>query len=606
MGERNDEKHYLLLVEDERIVALSTRHALEAAGYAVTTAADGEAALALLTTEPRVDLVLMDIDLGPGMDGVATASALLERRALPIVFLTSHTEQAMVERVAPITRYGYVDKRSGTFVLLEAVARALQLFETEQQLRAIVSSRVASEIEELSYRSLFDAAPNPITIYDREARFVDLNKSALDWLGMSREQVFMRPLADIVPQMHEQTKQRVARCVDDGDRGHYVDRLEMRDGTVCWLSSTFERVQLPGRSEAVAQVISFDITEKKAEEAARAEQERLTDALMSAAPLMIYIYDVTEEQNVWVNDKYRRFLEEVDPDFGTNLSRNAILGLIHPDDRHVITDRDERRRQGRARPDEALEFRLGHGEHWRWMINRSAPFEYGEDGSVQKIIGFLFDITDQKQIQRQLEDLVEKNELLMQEMNHRVKNNLLMVRSLIHLTEAESGIDLSDLAHQVTSISLVHELLHESETTEKINIRSYLGRILESIFPPHGSHHVVVENNIASADFSPKAAGVVGLIVNEAATNAAKHAFTRSETHRFAVTLERPAPDEWQLTIENTGRPFPEDVSLENPTSLGLRLITMLASQLGGTVTLERAPLTRFLVRFPEEDQELG
>jgi two-component sensor histidine kinase len=188
----------------------------------------------------------------------------------------------------------------------------------------------------------------------------------------------------------------------------------------------------------------------------------------------------------------------------------------------------------------------------------------------------------------------------MQEMNHRIKNNLLMVRSLIHLAEDEKGVDLSDLAHQVTSISLVHELLHDTKSAEAINARSYVGRILDSIFPPLGVHEVVVENKIADVGFSPKAAGVLGLIVNEAATNAAKHAFGDGKHNRFSVSLERTAPTKWRLEIENTGTPFPKDVSLENPNSLGLRLITMLASQLEGSVELERDPTTRLIVQFTE------
>ncbi len=709
MGSRDGASPSILLVEDERIVALATQRALESAGYIVHTARTGNEAIDAITSEIALDLVLMDIDLGPEMDGVAAAAAMLEQRTIPIVFVTSHTEHTTVERVASITRYGYVDKQSGHPVLLEAIARALQLSKAERELRehrqwlatiteqaddgiavyesgsityatdryaqllgyensnelavttsdiiermhpgdrervvalyrkarehksesiryryrarrrdgsyvsvedvariihdpdggelrVIVTSRRISDIEELSYRSLFDAAPNPISIYDREARLVDLNRSALNALGMTREQIYMKPLEEIVPGMQEETKRRIARCIDEGDRSQYVDQITLANGSVRWFSSTFERVELRGHAEPVAQVISFDITKKKTDQFARAEHEKLTNVMMRAAPLMVYIYDVVERRNVWVNDSYQRFLEEIDPDSGVPLSRGAILELLHPDDRHVITDRDARRLNGDAPPEESLEFRVGRGNDWRWMVNRSAPFEYAEDGSIRKIIGFLFDITEQKQAQEELKEALQKNELLMQEMNHRVKNNLLMVRSLIHLTEAEKAVDLSDLAHQVTSISLVHELLHASNTTESINVRSYIDRVLESIFSPIGSSQVEVENRIADAAFPPKTVGVIGLIINESATNALKHAFRDPGTHRFSVELKHEA-GAWRLTIENTGRPFPDDVSLEEPHSLGLRLITMLISQLNGTVALERTPHTRFIIRFAE------
>jgi CheY-like chemotaxis protein len=104
-----DEKR-ILIVEDEAIVALAESFMLEKKGYAVDTVRSGEAALAYLEGGAAPDLILMDIDLGPGIDGTVAASAILQRRKLPIVFLTSHASKEMVEKVRGITRYGYIIK----------------------------------------------------------------------------------------------------------------------------------------------------------------------------------------------------------------------------------------------------------------------------------------------------------------------------------------------------------------------------------------------------------------------------------------------------------------------------------------------------------------
>ena len=86
----------------------------------------------------------MDIDLGPGkMDGIQAAEIILQQRDLPIVFCTSHAEKEIVERVKGITRYGYVIKNSGEFVMLETVNTAFDLFEACQNLKKKTGTAVA-------------------------------------------------------------------------------------------------------------------------------------------------------------------------------------------------------------------------------------------------------------------------------------------------------------------------------------------------------------------------------------------------------------------------------------------------------------------------------
>ena len=120
----------VLLVEDEPAIALLETHQLERAGYRVVTAVNGEQAVAKAqAAEPQVDIVLMDVDLGRGMDGTEAAREILATREVPIVFVSSHTEREIVERTEGITSYGYVVKNSGEVVLLASLRTAFRLFE---------------------------------------------------------------------------------------------------------------------------------------------------------------------------------------------------------------------------------------------------------------------------------------------------------------------------------------------------------------------------------------------------------------------------------------------------------------------------------------------
>jgi PAS domain S-box-containing protein len=126
----------VLLVEDEAIIALAQAEILTQAGYRVLTVGSGEEAVATVLSEPEIDLVLMDIDLGAGMDGTDAARRILAGREIPVVFLTSHTEREYVERAKSVSSYGYVVKNTGEFVLIESIEMALRLFEAQASLES--------------------------------------------------------------------------------------------------------------------------------------------------------------------------------------------------------------------------------------------------------------------------------------------------------------------------------------------------------------------------------------------------------------------------------------------------------------------------------------
>lgn len=124
----------LLIVEDDMIAAAVESQTLRQLGYEVITAGSAQEAINKIDTDRSIDLVLMDIDLGIGMNGTEAAKQILARRRIPIVFLTSHSEKELMENVRGITRYGYVIKNSGDFVLKSSIEMAFELFNAHESL----------------------------------------------------------------------------------------------------------------------------------------------------------------------------------------------------------------------------------------------------------------------------------------------------------------------------------------------------------------------------------------------------------------------------------------------------------------------------------------
>lgn len=129
------ERKCILLVEDEVLIAMGEKSQLEKEGYSVQTVNSGEKAVEAINVGCLCDLILMDIDLGKGMDGTQAAEMILRDHDIPIVFLSSHIEPEIVEKTEKITSYGYVVKNSSITVLDASIKMAFKLFDANRETR---------------------------------------------------------------------------------------------------------------------------------------------------------------------------------------------------------------------------------------------------------------------------------------------------------------------------------------------------------------------------------------------------------------------------------------------------------------------------------------
>ena len=177
----------ILLVEDEVITSMAQAQFLTNSGYSVIQAADGETAVSLALGNRMIDLVLMDIDLGQGIDGTQAAVMILAEKDIPILFLSSHSEEDMVRKVKNVTRYGYVVKNSGEFVLLSSIEMAFELFEAHSNMRE------REEHLDVTLQSIADC----VISTDHDGRIVRMNRAAEQLTGWSFGESAGRNLYDV-------------------------------------------------------------------------------------------------------------------------------------------------------------------------------------------------------------------------------------------------------------------------------------------------------------------------------------------------------------------------------------------------------------------------
>lgn len=260
--------------------------------------------------------------------------------------------------------------------------------------------------------------------------------------------------------------------------------------------------------------------------------------------------------------------------------------FLHPDYKeHFKQNFPYFKRAGKVRN---VEFQLTHKDGYSIDVSFNGCIESSKSGKFKYTHCVFQNITKQKEAERE-------KEFLMRELNHRTKNNLNMVSSLISLKQMalENKIDLSDIANQIKTISLVHEKLYKTDNIEYINFSEYIQDLLLNVFEGHG---VSIINNMRNYSLDARKAVSLGLVVNEIATNALKYGFT--ENKEFSISMIK--EDEFYiLKVTNNGNPFPEDKNLEDKMStLGIQLIISLVAQVKGTIELVKNPTT-FIIKFP-------
>lgn len=204
------------------------------------------------------------------------------------------------------------------------------------------------------------------------------------------------------------------------------------------------------------------------------------------------------------------------------------------------------------------------------------------------------------------QQLVERGELLFNELQHRVSNNIQVVAALLTLQKRDIADDaaraaIDDAARRLALIGRIHRQLYDPDGGRlgmAIFLEQLVADLLDAAGKPGIESSISVEAGISIAT---DASIPVALIVAETVSNALEHGFGSRDTGKLAISLRHMADSRLELSVEDDGRGLPEGFALEATTSLGLRIAQTLARQLGGTYALERNSTgTNALLVIPE------
>lgn len=224
-------------------------------------------------------------------------------------------------------------------------------------------------------------------------------------------------------------------------------------------------------------------------------------------------------------------------------------------------------------------------------------------GTELYVSSFL-DITDHKMADNKLKASLKEKEVLLQELHHRVKNNLQVISSLLslqsrYLTDKKSQELFNESQNRVRSMTLIHEMLYKSPDLSQVGFKQYIKELSSVLLSSYGAskNQISFKMEVGDIYLDINKAIPCGLILNELITNSLKHAFG-SGPGEIKVSFQKKEPGTYALEVEDNGVGIPEDIDINKSKSLGLRLVRTLTQQLGGSLSLEKVQGTKFKIIF--------
>jgi len=200
---------------------------------------------------------------------------------------------------------------------------------------------------------------------------------------------------------------------------------------------------------------------------------------------------------------------------------------------------------------------------------------------------------------------IGEKDVLIQEVHHRVKNNLQVILSLFDMqarqvNSEEAIVVFQDCKSRIRSMSLVHELLYGASDLSKIDFREYAQKLTSDLTNSynHGSNPVQIDIDLNKVELDISKAVPLGLLTNEILTNSLKHAFTKTESPRIFVK-QIPSSSNLVLLIGDNGSGLPAGTELGTAKSFGLRIISLLSEQLHSKTSVINDQGTVYKLEIP-------
>lgn len=365
------------------------------------------------------------------------------------------------------------------------------------------------------------------------------------------------------PDDHAHVNAAVAASFDPAGSGHYAAEyrvISRRDGITRRISATGRTTFVDGKPVRLVGTVR-DVTDLRAEQEAAAAAERFAQNLIATAPTMVYIYSLAEQRNLYITPQARAAIGLSQSD-AADLDGELMRTIMHTDDQHRVSAHHAKLRLARHDGPFAIEYRMRHVDGtWHWYASQDIVHARNAAGEVTEILGAALDITHRHQLH-------EQREMLMLELNHRVKNIVSVVQAIASMT-LRRDCDVSAwkaFEQRIQAMSRAQdELVHGG--WESVD----LGTLLRRTLNPYLREEARLRIEGPTVSLPSRDAVNVAMAVHELATNAVKYGALSNDAGSVTLTWQMPM-DRIELRWSEAGGPH---VSPPTHKGFGLNVINM-------------------------------
>jgi PAS domain S-box-containing protein len=528
--------------------------------------------------------------------------ALALRSPTDLAKLNAELEREIAERrrVEEELRYSREELEDRVRARTQALAEANQALQTGLAERREAADALRQSDERL--RATFDQAAVGLAHVSPEGRWLRVNQKLCDIVGYTAEQLRTLRFQDIThPDDLETDMTQVRRMLANEIQTYALEkRYIRRDARLCWVNLTVSLVwTAPGQPKYFIAVVE-DINRRKQ---AERELAHLAAVVQSSDDAII---GMTPDGRVRSWNPGAHFLFGYTAD---EMEGRAISTVVPRE----LQEETARLQAGLSRGERFVRIETKGVRKDAEIIDVAVTISpICDDGRVVGASMVARDITERSRAALAMRHSLREKETLLKEIHHRVKNNMQLISSLLQLQSGyirnpEALAIFQESRDRIRSMALIHEKLYQSDSLAQIDLAGYVRGLVGILLRTYDTkaQAVRVESRIDGVLLNLEVAVPIGLILNELISNSLKHAFPGDRAGHIQISLHL-HEGAFELVVRDDGVGCPPDFDWRESSSLGLRLIRILAEQLQGVVTMRSGPGVEFRLAFQEPKHTQG
>jgi PAS domain S-box-containing protein len=360
----------------------------------------------------------------------------------------------------------------------------------------------------------------------------------------------------------------------------------------------------PDNPNKITQVsgIAHDITEKEIAERNLREQAAKIKSVFESTAIMIWTIDetnrITSFNSFFYEEAVRYFKKRIE-------KKDDFFKYINPFcSPEKYTELLEFYKKARGGLKQQFEIALiNHKGEEIWIETFLNPILY-DSGQVHEVACMANNITEKKRYLKQINESLKEKEILLQEVHHRVKNNLQVISSILNLQtsyvdDARTKEILQESQNRIKSMAFIHESLYQNKDFSRVDFSEYILALSKNLLHSYNINRDAVEltTKFDKVSLSLDQAIPCGLIVNELITNALKYAFPKNREGKIEVLINH-KKGQICIVVKDNGVGIPKDFNFEASNTLGLQLVFTLVEQLDAKIKYNTNHGTKFLITF--------